>query len=272
MLADLPAQFEGQGLDGGRRGLDHPAGGLPAPGEADLAHLGVPDQGLAGLGPPGHHVQHARGQARLEGQLGEPVGPERGDLGRLGHHGVAGGQGRPGLLAHAHHGAVPGGHHPDYPVRLVAHVVESAVHVGRDDVTFDLVDPSGVVADPRRRVAAGLHERHRAAVLERAEHRRLLGRGLEQVGQPVQDGCPLVGGHGSPGRTGLLGRPDGVVHLLRPGQGHLGLEPAGGRIVVGVRAAGGLGDVVTPDQQAPTGHGVDETLRPCSHAHPPAIS
>ena len=188
----LPAEFEGQRGECLRRRLHHPGRRRPAPGEADLGDVGVPHQGVAGLGPAGDHVEDTGRQAGFERQLGETVRAERRQLGRLGDDRVAGGQRGCRLLPHAHHRAVPRWDHADDAVRLAKRVVQAPPGVGGHHPTLDLVDPPGVVPDPAGGVTAGIEDRHRHACLHGPQPAALLGLGVEQVGQPEQDRRPAV--------------------------------------------------------------------------------
>ena len=120
----LAPQLEGQrGEVAGRRRHQRTGRGA-ASGEADLVHPGMSGQRRSGLGSADHDIEHALGQSGLERQLGESQHPERRQFGRLGHHGVAGGQRRSALLAHPHHRAVPRWDHGDHAVGLEPHVRE----------------------------------------------------------------------------------------------------------------------------------------------------
>ncbi len=70
-----------------------PLADLGGAGEADLAHQRVGDEPLADdRALAGDHGEHALGQPGLQRQLAEPDRGQRGELGRLEHDGVAGGQ------------------------------------------------------------------------------------------------------------------------------------------------------------------------------------
>ena len=105
------------------------AADLGRAGEAHLAHGGVGDEALAHHAAlAGQDLQHALGQPGLERQLADAQRAERGQLGRLEHHGVAGGQGRGEAPAGDGHGEVPGHDDADDAERLVEGDVEAAGH------------------------------------------------------------------------------------------------------------------------------------------------
>ena len=81
---------------------------LGRPGEGDLGHVGVLDQaGADHRALAHHHLEHALGDSGVEGQLGQADRGQRGDLGRLDHDGVAGGQRRADLPRGDGDGEVP---------------------------------------------------------------------------------------------------------------------------------------------------------------------
>ena len=90
----LAAELEGNPLDGAGGHLGHPLAGSGRTGERDHVDVGVGGDALADLGTGAHdHVEHAGRQADVVDDLGQDVGVERCDLGRLQHDGAAGGEG-----------------------------------------------------------------------------------------------------------------------------------------------------------------------------------
>ena len=95
MLALLPPSSRVTGLTCARAPGHHPLSDLGRAGEDDLRDVGVVDEALpddAALA--GQHLEHVLGDARLQGQFGEPDRGQRREFGRLEHHGVAGRQRR----------------------------------------------------------------------------------------------------------------------------------------------------------------------------------
>ena len=146
-LADFPPSSSTAGLSvSAQVGEDRPGGGRAA-GEADLLHERVADERLAGLGGARQDVDDARRDAGLAHQVHEVLHGVRGELRRLDHHGVAGGEGRHDLHPDRDQRAVPGDDDPDDAVGLGRRVGElTAVGRRRGDPALDLVGPTGVVA------------------------------------------------------------------------------------------------------------------------------
>ena len=118
-------------------------------GEGDPAHQRVADQGRPGLlAEAGDDVEHARRDAGLERQLGQPQRGQRGLLGRLEHGRAAGGQRRPERTGGHAERIVPGddmgGDAQGLHQREVDHFRPK-----RDGGTLDLVGGTGIV-DQRR--------------------------------------------------------------------------------------------------------------------------
>ena len=219
----LAAQFHVGAFHGfGGAGDDVDAGGDGA-GQRDHAHLGMGDQRLADARAAAEHqVDHPGGEDRRD-QLGQFQRGQRGLLGGLEHHAVAGGQGR---------GQLPGGHHQ----RVVPG------RDGGDHADRVAADHRGV---PRQVLAGGRarHAAHRAG--EEAEHvgdRRQLvaqggsvglaavlrfqagqgfGMGVDGVGHLQQQRRALARGGLRPVGEGGIGRLHGSIDLGRAGLGDL---------------------------------------------------
>ena len=87
-----------------RGGPHHGPAGDRGADEADVVDVAMPGERDPGLGAePGDDVEHARRQPGLAGQLGQRERRQRGDLGRLEHHRVAGGE-RRGHVGRGEHG------------------------------------------------------------------------------------------------------------------------------------------------------------------------
>ena len=126
------------------------------PVNATLSTSGCAASAAPAVSPkPGDHVDHAVGHAGLGDQLGQPQRGQRGLLGRLEHHGVAGGQRRAELPRGHQQREVPRDDLPDDADRLAQRVgVEvRAGHVGHRDVdrvALDLGGPAGHVVEQVR--------------------------------------------------------------------------------------------------------------------------
>ena len=198
----------------GAAGHDGPPD-LGRAGEAHLAHGGVGDEALA------HHAALARqdlqdplGQPGLEGQLPEAQRAERGQLGRLEHHRVAGGQGRGEAPAGDGHGEVPGHDHAHHAERLVERDVDAAGD--RDLPTALALGRGGVVLDHVAHVAglpAGVAD-HVAGV-GHLEGGQLVEVGVHGGGEAAQQAGPVPRRHGAPVLEGGRRPGDGRVDLAR---------------------------------------------------------
>jgi hypothetical protein len=114
----LAAELQGEPLAGAReRALDllPDVGGA---GERHLRHAGVGHHRGADVARAGQHVEHARGQPGLGGDLGEHQRGERGGLGGLEHDRVAGGERRGDLPRGHEQREVPRDHRADHAERL----------------------------------------------------------------------------------------------------------------------------------------------------------
>ena len=147
-----------------------------------LSTPGCPTSAAPVDGAADHDVEHPRGQPGFEGEFGEPQHPEGSDLRRLGHDGIAGRQRGAALLAHAHHRTVPRRNRGDDPVGLEADTV--APTAAGDHLVVELVAPTGVVTDPRRRISARVHDADRRPVVEGRQLGCFGRRGLREA-RPV---------------------------------------------------------------------------------------
>ena len=186
--------------------------------EGHLVHSGMGGYGSSGGGPvAAHHVQHARGEARLLDQRGHVQGRQRGLLRRLQDDGVAGAQGGGQLPGLHQQGEVPGDDLAHDPDGLQAGHAEVGPVYG-DGLAVDLVRPAGVVA-------VALHGEVqvdvegvgiRFPVVEGLQASQVLSIALHQVGQLVEEVSALGGVHRAPGTAqleGLLGGRDGLVDV-----------------------------------------------------------
>jgi hypothetical protein len=161
---------------------------------------------VAGQGGPGgsadarDHVQHARGEARLDHQLAQQQGGQRGLLGRLEDDRATGRQCR-GHLPHRHQvREVPRhdrGHYADRLWLGVGVEARAVVLEGREveRAALDLGGPPGHVAQVLGAHADldGPGDVQELALLQRFEAGDLLAAGLDQVGETHHHGRPLVG-------------------------------------------------------------------------------
>ncbi len=170
----LAAELELDPLEVARRVLDDASADDGRTGEGDLGDPVVGGDRLAcGVSVAGHDVDDAGRKTDLDDQLGETQGAQRGDLARLHHRRVAGGERRPELPRAEHQREVPRDDRPHDAERLTGHVVEEP-RVDRDDVALHLVgDPAEVSEAPGRAwdvEAAGIADRMTGvAALQRGE-------------------------------------------------------------------------------------------------------
>ena len=176
---------------------------------------------------PGHHAQHALGQPRLQRDPLQLERRERGELGRLEDHRVAGGERRRDLPRGDREREVPWRDQPDHAERLPERHVHPARH--RDRLAGQALGGAGVVAervDDHAHLAAGVGDR--LAGVARLERGQRLAVRVEGVGQMVQQRAPLRRIHRAPGREGRARPLDGGVRLLHPGPRHLRHHGGGG--------------------------------------------
>ena len=188
----------------GQRGLDQ-ARHLGGPGEQHAVDALVAHQRRAhGLAAAGQQLQrcawHTGGMQRLHRSGGD----QRGLLGRLGEHHVAGGQRCGHLPGEDRQREVPWADAQHRAERAVAAVVEIAPHFG------------GVVAQEVHRLA---HLGHRIgaglAGLAQQQWQQALGVGLQPISGGFQQRGACRWRGGGPGRRGLAGGPQRRLHLGR---------------------------------------------------------
>ncbi len=126
-VGGLAAELERDALDRLRGARGDPAADLGRAGERDLGDVGVLDQPpAADAARPGDDVEHALGQPGVERDPLQLERGQRGQLGRLQHHGVARRQRRGHLPRGDHEREVPGHDQPDDPERLAKGHVDAA--------------------------------------------------------------------------------------------------------------------------------------------------
>ena len=170
---------------------------------------------------PGHDVHDPGREARLDHQLGDAQGAQRGQLGGLHDHRVAGREGRAHLPAAEHEREVPRHDHPDHAQRLAQDVVQEP-GLDRDDIALDLVGHTAEVAEGRRgpRHVEVPAVADRVARVERLERGQLVGVGLDQVGEPKEQSPAGRGLRPGPRRERRGGGRDGTIDVggCRPGR------------------------------------------------------
>ncbi|EYU00624.1 putative transcriptional regulator [Pseudomonas aeruginosa PA99] len=238
----LAAQLDGGGNDVLRRALEDVRADRGGTGEGDLGDALAGGQGLAGLPAEAlDDVEHARRQ-QVADEFQQHADAQRGLLGRLEHHAVAGGQRR---------GQLPGGHQqrevprddlPDHAQRLMDVVGHGAV-VDLGGGAFLGADAAGEVAE----VVGGQGNvgveglAHGLAVvpgLGDGEQFQVL---LDAVGDLQQDVRTLLHRGAAPGLGGGVGGVEGLVDVLGGGTGELG-----DRLAVHRR---GVGEVLALDRR-----------------------
>ena len=130
--------------------LEHLAD-LGRAGEDEAVDVRVPAKRLPRiLAKPRHDVQHATGQPRLGGKLGQTQRRKRRLLGRFQHHRIACGQGRRELPGCHVEREVPRHHRADHPKRHAADE-RDVPPAGRRDLVIELVDRLGMPLEEMRR-------------------------------------------------------------------------------------------------------------------------
>ena len=195
-------------------------------------------QGAAHLRPRAlHHVDDPCRKARLEAEGGQRGERQRRVLRGLDHHRAACRQGRAELPGADHQGRIPR-HDQHGNADGFAHgVVEGrAPHeAGRGDLpAFQLVGPPGEIAQGVHRHGdvehAHLHDG--APLLPGQQLGEVVGPGLQQVGQAVDQARPRRAGQGRPGAPVKLaaGGAHGGIHIGGGAGGHPGQQGPGGRL------------------------------------------
>ena len=176
---------------------------LPTPGCAAIAAPGRAAR-------PGHDVEHAGRDPRLECQLAEPDRRQRGVAGGLEDRRVPGGQRRRHLPRGHQQREVPGHDQPDHADRLAQRQVEPGLR-DRDRLAEDLVGGAGVVVEDEAHpgdLAARAGDR--LADVPALELGQLLGVGLDQRGELGQRPAALAGRPGRPALAVVERAPGGL--------------------------------------------------------------
>src|SRR5919202_5219215 len=183
----LAAELEGDPLDRPRGGGHDLAPHLGRAREGDLRHVGVLGEALADLAAwPHDDVDRALGVAGLVRYPLELEGGQRGDLGRLEHEGVAGGEGRGHLPARDLQREVPGDYEADDAERLAEGHVDAAGD--GDRLAEQPLRRARVVAEGLDyHVDLALGAGYGLADVARLEPHQVLPLGVERLGQPAQE-------------------------------------------------------------------------------------
>ena len=236
----LSAELEGEALERRRRVAHDEPPGVRAAGEADLRHVGVVHEGRAGLlAVAGDHVEHARRKPGFGEDPRQLQAGERGLLGRLEHHGVAGGECRGDLAGREQQREVPRDDRADHAEGLPHRVVQERAADG-DGLAVQLRRPAREVEERVRRTrdVDGAGVRDGFSRIERLE----AGQGLEVREDPLpalpEDPLPLVRIGARPGREGALRRGHREVHVGAIAAGKLRERLTGGRVRRGEGSAG----------------------------------
>ena len=229
----LAAELEGDLLDRRRSGGHHPAAGDEATGERDEVDPRVLGEQRARVGPGAQHqVAHARGQAGLLEEPHQVDARVRGELARLEHEGVAGGQAGRDLPRRLEQRVVPRGDQAADAERLVDDPAHHVGVAGVDDPSRLLGGDPAVVAEDRDDVG------HVVLALDEplAGVARLglgddVGVTLEEVGGAEQQVAALAGRGAAPGSVaeGPVRRVDGRGRVLAVRLVDLGDERPVGR-------------------------------------------
>ncbi|MNK46889.1 hypothetical protein D3C87_656840 [compost metagenome] len=231
----VAAQFQRQLLDGGRALLHQRAADFGRPREAQLAHdIAFAQRGADIARAAGDDVEHARGHAGFFSQHGQRQRGQRRLLGRLDHHGAAGGQRRTDLAGDHGGGEVPGRDRGGDADGLLERQQALPGLGALQNVAVDALGLFGEPFQERRGVgdlARGLGDR--LALFGRHDGGQVLLVLHHELGPLQQDRGAFLAGLGAPGGQRGLSAGDGLFRFLAAQlrHGHDGL--AGGGVVDG---------------------------------------
>ena len=224
---------------------------LGGAGERELAHAGMgAKRGAAVVAVAGEDVEH-RGRQMLLADPGEHENAERGVLGRLQHHGVAGAKGRGDLERGEQHRRVPRDDRAHHPDRLAPRIAQQVLPE-RQGLALELAREATEVPEDirgQRRLGPRLGA-ERIAGLGGDDARKLLDPRLDRVGDPEQPPPALARGHVPPACERLgrgLYRP---IDVLGAGAGHVGEDAPVRRVLDGNSLAGGAVDAFAVEQHS----------------------
>ncbi len=233
MKGDFPPSSSDNFLPLPGRRLPNEPSHLGRAGKGDLVHVGVLHQSLAGAPVSGHDVHHPGRETDLLAQLGKAQRRQRGEFGRLEHHGVSHGERGGNLPGQHQEREVPRDDLPDHSHRLP---------VGQ--LLLHELGPAGMVIEVAR------HQRHvdvagfpdRLAVVERLQDGKEPAVLLNLPGDGVEVAGPAVPAEGPPVRLRLAGRrpPPDRCRRDSPGSASPGASPVAGFSVSNVSRPGSL--------------------------------
>ena len=232
ILADydgiLPSEFEGDPLEHRSRDARDGLAGLGRTGEGDGRHIGVFDDALPHRGAGPVHQIECSGEARLDDQLAEHAGGDRGHLARLGDHGVPGGERGCDLPGQEVEGEVPGrdaaGHAACPSQGVVDRLAVHLMHFAGEglDRTRGVAEVGGGAWDlDLGRLGEGL------PLILGLEARKSFGVVVDQVGELAQQGGSLTNRTITPDGKRLGRGGDGAIDVLGSGVGKVGEHSTG---------------------------------------------
>ncbi|MNK93004.1 hypothetical protein D3C87_1131470 [compost metagenome] len=230
-VGGFTAQFQGQRQYAVGGDVPQFLAGANAAGEGDFTDVRVVRHGRADHAAlADDHVEHARRNPGLDCHARQFHQRRRGVLGRLGHHGVAGGQGRSNGAGGLMQRGVPRQDHADHPERIAAGV-DVVVRALVDHFAVHDIDDAAVELEVLR---GQVHQlRHFPARL--AGFGTLKGAegafaGADQSPEIVEDAPTLGRAHVAPGLQRSGGGVDGDGHVGGAAVGHFVEFFAGARV------------------------------------------
>ncbi len=242
----LAPQLQVGALHGAGGALQDLLAGGDVTGQRHHAHQRVLHQRRPhALAPATDDVDDAAGE-ELASELRQAQGGERGLLGGLEHHSIAGGEYGGHLPGRHHQRIVPGGDAAHDSDRVAADHAGVPLDVLPGERPLQAASRAGEKAETvhHRRQLIVQHRQIGLAAVEGLEGRKLLGVALDGIGQAQQQGTALGRGGAAPLGEGALGAVHRPVHLLERGFGHRGEKLPGNGV------EDGLGRAVTGDELA----------------------
>ena len=234
-------------------------GDVGAADETDRFDVGVVQDGVDGLLVAVHDLEHARGQARFDEQLGQSHRNRRITLTRLEDERISAGNGRSGLPQRDHRREVERGDARDHAQRLAQRVDVDARTGAFAVLTFEQVrDPDAELDHLDAALDVALGVGHRLAVLEGQQLGQLVVVVVDQLDEAHHHPGAALRIPCGPVLLGLDGRCHRSVDVGLAGHRDFGLDLAGAG-VEDVSGAGGLAGGALP---------VDEVRNLSGHGHP----
>ena len=268
----VATQLQSQLFDAGRRLRHQDAAHFGRAGEADVAHDVAAAKhfadGNAVVAVRAEDVQHARRNARTNGQLGSRQGGEGGELGGFDHHRAASGQSRCHFAGDHGERKIPrrdGRAHADG--LLEHHQAAVVVELGQGFAIHAL----GFFGIPLHKTRAISHLAFgfgkRLALLGGHEASQVFLVGHQQVKPLAQDAASLFARLIAPSRPSGVGRVNGSFSIFGAKVSHIDQLLAGGR-VMHIKAAATF-DPLAVDQGIGLEQGgvVEQRKGRCLHVH-----